>query len=72
VLEMRLRCSTFYVDVRLRRLNRRWIASADTPDGPSLGWGKTAFSALWMALEPFERVIGELIASVPREVIGRA
>jgi hypothetical protein len=36
---LRLRCSSFGVDVRLRELNGRWIASADTHDGPSLGLG---------------------------------
>jgi hypothetical protein len=31
---LRLHCSLFYVDVRLREFNGRWLASADTPDGP--------------------------------------
>jgi hypothetical protein len=52
----RLYCSMFYVDVRLRRFGGRWLASADTPDGPSLGWGWTAADALVMALEPFDGV----------------
>ena len=31
---LRLTCSVFWVDVRLREINGRWIASADTPDVP--------------------------------------
>ncbi|MDQ6683306.1 MAG: hypothetical protein ACR2KI_01635 [Candidatus Limnocylindria bacterium] len=65
---LRLHCPAFSVDVRLRRLNRRWLASADTPDGPTLGWGMTAFEALWMALAPFEDSVDELLATVPEEL----
>ena len=36
---MRLTCEAFCVDVRLGHIDGRWIASADTPDGPSLGLG---------------------------------
>jgi hypothetical protein len=63
---VRLTCSTFWVDVRLREMNGRWIASADTPDGPSLGLGKGAIAAVEHALEPFEGVVDELLASLPR------
>ncbi len=35
MIVLRLTCSSFWVDVRLRELNGRWIASADTPDAPS-------------------------------------
>ena len=65
VQTFRLLCSAFWVDVRLLEVNGRWIASADTPDGPSLGCGTDAFEALWQALEPFEGVVGELLASLP-------
>lgn len=61
----RLTCSTISVDARLVQLRWRWLASVDTPDGPSLGYGKTALAALWMALQPFDGVIGELLASLP-------
>jgi len=61
VQPVRLYCSLFHVDVRLREFNGRWLASADTPDGPSLGWGMSAVGALWMALEPFDEVIEELL-----------
>lgn len=58
-----LTCDAFWVDVRLSRLNGRWLASADTPDGPSLGWGMTAREALKAALESFDGVIEELLLS---------
>lgn len=66
VILLRLNCSSFWVDVRLREINGRWIASADTPDGPSLGLGKGAIEAIEHALEPFEGVVDELLASLPR------
>jgi hypothetical protein len=66
--EIRLTCTLFDVDVRLREFNGRWIASADTPDGlPTLGWGMSALGALWMTLEPFGPLIEELLASLPDE-----
>lgn len=61
----RLGCSGFWVNVRLLEVNGRWIASADTVDGPSLGCGTSAFAALWEALQPFYGVVGELLASLP-------
>jgi hypothetical protein len=51
-----------WVDVRLLEINGRWIASADTPDGPSLGLGGRAIQAIENALEPFEGIVEELIA----------
>ncbi len=68
--QLRLHCSEFSVDVRLREFNGRWLASADTPYGPNLGWGMSPLGALWMALEPFDGVIDELLATVSDEVIG--
>ena len=62
--KLRLHCSLFYVDVRLREFNGRWLASTDTPDGPSLGWGMSPLGTLWMALEPFDGVVEVLLASV--------
>jgi hypothetical protein len=53
--------------VRLLEVNGRWIASADTLDGPSLGCGTTSFDALWQALAPFDMLIGDLLASMPSE-----
>lgn len=65
----RLRSSESLVNVRLRDFNGRWLASADTDLGPSLGWGMTAFEALWMALEPYDGIIDELLASVSDELM---
>ena len=62
---LRLTCSDFWVDVRLREINGRWIASADTPGGPSLGCGISALAALCQALKPFDGLTGELLASLP-------
>jgi len=67
---LRLSCSAFWLDTRYVRVNGRWIASADTPHGPTLGYGSSAFQALWMALEPFEGLVEELLASAPAHVIG--
>ena len=66
MIVLRLTCFAFWVDVRLRELNGRWIASADTPDGPSLGMGKGAIEAVEDALEPFDGIIDELLRSLPR------
>lgn len=62
---IRLKCSTFYVVLRIRDFGGRWIASADTPDGPSLGYGDSSFEAVWRALEPFDGAIDELLNSAP-------
>jgi hypothetical protein len=64
VHQLRLHCSLYSVDVRLREFNGRWLASADTPNGPSLGYGMSPVGALRIALEPFDEVIEELLASV--------
>jgi hypothetical protein len=66
---LRLNCSTFWVDVRLREINGRWIASADTPDGPSLGLGKGAVEAVEHALKPFGAIVEELLASLPKAAL---
>lgn len=64
----RLYCQYFWVDTRLSRANGRWLASVDTPDGPSLGWGRTAVSAMILALEPFEGMTMELLHSAPGDL----
>jgi hypothetical protein len=58
---LRLTCSTFYVDLRLSEINGRWLASTDTPHGPSLGVGFTPHNALVLALRPFDGAIHELL-----------
>ncbi len=65
----RLSCHMFWVDVRVCVMNGRWIASADTPYGPSLGLGYTPRHALRQALEPFEGVIDELLRTAPDEFL---
>jgi hypothetical protein len=65
VIVLRLTCSLFWVDVRLREINGRWIASADTPNGPSLGLGEAALEAISGALEPFSSIADELLSSMP-------
>ena len=65
VIVLRLTCSLFWVDVRLREINGRWIASADTPNGPSLGLGESALDAISGALEPFSSIADELLSSMP-------
>jgi hypothetical protein len=69
VITLRLNCATFWVDVRLLEINGRWIASADTLDGPSLGLGKGAVEAIEGALQPFEGIAEELLASLPESGI---
>ena len=49
-------------------MHGRWIASADTPDGPSLGLGLGAITAIEGALEPFEGLVAELLATAPPEL----
>lgn len=68
---IRLSCDRhrLWVEVRVAGMNGRWIASADTPDGPSLGLAFTPRRALVMALESFEGVIPELLATAPPELL---
>ena len=42
---LRLMAPDFWVDVRLRRHDGRWFASADMPDGPTLGLGRNPAEA---------------------------
>ena len=56
IREFRLRGPGFWVDVRLYQLNGRWLASADSPGGPTLRTGYSPLAALTEALEPFEGV----------------
>jgi hypothetical protein len=54
-----------FVPVRLYEVDGRWLASADTPDGPSLRTGWTPLAALVEALEPFDGIIDELLQTAP-------
>lgn len=62
---VRLSCSWFWVDVRLLAVNGHWIASVDTPEGPSIGVGDTAREAISESLQDFEGTLDELLASAP-------
>jgi len=65
MVTLRLTCEAFYVDVRVRELNGRFIASTDAPGGPTLGIGWGAVEAITNALGPFDGVIDELLESLP-------
>ncbi len=64
----RLLCPGFWVDVRLRQIRGRWIASADTPDGPSIGVSFFPREALVAALQPFHGLVDELMETAPAEL----
>ena len=68
IREFRLRGPGFWVDVRLYQLNGRWLASADSPGGPTLRTGFSPLAALTEALEPFEGSIGQLLESAPMDI----
>ena len=65
MLTFRLTCEALWVNVRVREMNGRWMASADTSDGPSLALGSGAVEAIEAALAPFDGAIEELLASLP-------
>ena len=46
VRQFRLHYRNMFVDVRLYQVEGRWLASADTPDGPTLRTGHTPLAAL--------------------------
>ena len=66
--DFRLVASAFWVDVRLRNIRGRWIASADTPDGPSVGVSFFPMDALRAALRPFDGLVEELMQTAPSEL----
>lgn len=57
-----LTCSQFCVDLRLRQVAGVWLASADGPNGPTLGWGTEPMFAAIGAVQPFGEMAGELLA----------
>lgn len=69
VRSFRLHYQHVWVDVRLYEVDGRWLASADTPDGPSLRTGWTPLAALTEALEPFDGVIPELLKTAPPDLL---
>jgi hypothetical protein len=52
------------VIVRVREFNGRWIASADTPVGPSLGLARDRLAAIYMALDPFQPRIDDVLDTI--------
>ena len=67
VRHLRLVSSLFWVDVRLLQIDGKWLASADTTDGPSLGLGRRPKYALMQALEPYSGMVDQLMETVPDE-----
>ena len=61
----RLVAPDFWVDVRLTHIDGRWIASADTPGGPSLGLAYLPTEALEQSLAPFEGAVDDLMRDAP-------
>lgn len=65
MVTLRLTCESFFVDVRVREVRGRFIASADTAAGPTLGTGLGAVEAITNALAPFGEQIEDLLDSLP-------
>ena len=65
VRHLRLSCEFFFVDADVMEVDGKWLAAVETAGGPSLGWGRSRDAALVMALEPFDGMIDELMASIP-------
>lgn len=70
-IALRLTCSLFWVDVRLRKVQESWLASADTPDGPTIGCGDTPLDALTHSLDEFYDVRAELLGSLESGALDR-
>lgn len=51
----------FWIDVRLRELDGRWLAVADLADTPEMGMGDVPEEALRGALGPFGPKIREVL-----------
>ena len=68
VVKMRLECPQVSVDVRVIEFHGRWLASAFTPNGPTVGRGASALAAVIDALKPFDGYVEDLIRSGPREL----
>jgi hypothetical protein len=68
VVRMRLFCDDLWVDVRLTEFDGRWLASADAPEGPTLGWSTSPLAATIDALAPFGSRVDDLIMTAPPEL----
>ena len=68
--DLRLVAGDLSVHVRIRQIRGRWIASADTPKGPSIGVSWFPCDALVAALEPFDGLVYELMSTAPHHLVG--
>lgn len=58
----------FWIGVRVRQFNGRWLAVADLAGEPDLGTGDTARQALWAALSSFRITLrADLVAEAERQ-----
>lgn len=55
----------FWIDVRVRQLNGRWLVVADLAGEPDMGIGNTPSEALWAALSSFRTVCGLISSPTP-------
>ena len=65
---LRLSCTEFWVDARVSGINGRWLASADTPDGPSIGLGWTPSQALTRRPRAIDGLVENWHELLPREL----
>ncbi len=70
VSAMRLVCRESCADVRVAQIRGRSVASADTPNGPSLVLGRYPMQAQAHAFEPIDRHLDDLLATVPQNSTG--
>ena len=63
MMHFRPHCWAFRVDVRVATFGGRWVASADTPAGPTPGRRSDPMAPVRQALEPLEGAVDELLAS---------
>ena len=64
--ELRVDTRVGRVRLRLVRFGDRWLASADSLDGPTLGWNGSPYLAAAAALEPFGVGLPEVMRLVGR------
>ena len=61
----------FWIDVRVRQLNGRWLAVADLAGEPDVGVGDTPSQALWDALSSFRLVLrADLLDDAEQQLSG--
>ena len=61
----------FWIDVRVRQLNGRWLAVADLAGEPDVGLSFAPNEALWDALSSFRLVLrADLLDDAERQLSG--